>query len=261
MTTWVLLRGLAREAGHWDHFVSSLRAQTPAGDRIIALSLPGNGALHRQRSPAHVDAMVDALRDRLLPRGGAPYLVVALSLGAMVAMRWAERYPGELCGVVLVNSSFGGLSPFWRRLRPSCWAPLLSLMRPGLPVERREKRVLELTSNRRPVDPAIERHWTHLAEVHPTSRANVLRQLRAAASYRLPPQCPPVPMLLLASLRDRLVSPECSRDLARAWSLPLHLHSDTGHDIAIDDPRWLLEHVLVFREHGARRHETATDPP
>ncbi|RYY52271.1 MAG: alpha/beta hydrolase, partial [Comamonadaceae bacterium] len=57
MTTWVLLRGLTREAGHWGAFPDLLRAQLQSGTRVIALDLPGNGALHAQRSPARIEEL------------------------------------------------------------------------------------------------------------------------------------------------------------------------------------------------------------
>ncbi|MGE4240417.1 alpha/beta fold hydrolase [Ramlibacter sp.] len=247
MTTWVLLRGLAREAGHWSGTVRALRARVPEDDHVVAFSLPGNGELHHLESPCTVDGMVDSVLDRLdLRQCRPPFLPVALSLGGMVAMRWAERRPHQLSGCVLINASFAGLSPFWQRLRPASYLALAGLLRPGLRDDERERAVLALTSNK-PVDETTVRAWTALFEARPVTRANFLRQLRAAAAYRLPQQRPDVPMLLLASSNDRLVAPECSRALARAWSLPLHLHSQTGHDLPLDDADWLIEHLLVFR--------------
>ena len=67
--------------------------------------------------------MVQALRDDLSERSEqGPFVLVALSLGGMVALRWACLHPHEIAGCVLVNSSVRGLAPFWQRLRlASAW--------------------------------------------------------------------------------------------------------------------------------------------
>jgi pimeloyl-ACP methyl ester carboxylesterase len=244
MTTWVLLRGLAREAGHWGDFAQRLRARLPAGDGVVALDLPGNGELWRERSPVSVSDMVHAARTRI--GRPPPYVLVALSLGGMVALEWARRYPQDLAGCVLVNSSFADVSPFWHRLQPRAALTLLGLLRPGLSPRDRERRVLALTSNE-PVEPAVLQRWIRCAENHPVSRANFLRQLRAAARFRAGANAPAVPLLLVASAQDRLASVQCSRALARRWGLPLQLHPTAGHDLPLDDPDWLLRRLFALR--------------
>ena len=46
-----------------------------------------------------------------------PYVLVAMSLGAMAAMAWAAAHPDEVSGLVLINTSSRALSPWYRRLR------------------------------------------------------------------------------------------------------------------------------------------------
>ncbi|MBV9892439.1 MAG: alpha/beta hydrolase, partial [Rhizobacter sp.] len=100
----VLLRGLARDSRHWGSFPAKLAAALD--EEVAALDLPGNGELHTEKSPSSVDAMVEAYRDMLRARRTPPpYHVFALSLGAMVAIAWATRYPQECRCLVLVNTS------------------------------------------------------------------------------------------------------------------------------------------------------------
>ena len=106
--TWVLLRGLTREARHWGGFAQQLAAALPAAETapVVALDLPGNGAFHREASPRSVRGMTDFARAQLLARGlPPPYHLLAMSLGAMVAADWARQYPGEVLRLVLVNTS------------------------------------------------------------------------------------------------------------------------------------------------------------
>ena len=94
MKTWVLLRGLTRESGHWGNFPTLLQAQL--GDAcVIAMDLPGNGALHAQASPLRVPDMAECCRTALRAQGIAPpYHLLAMSLGGMVAVDWASRFGG-----------------------------------------------------------------------------------------------------------------------------------------------------------------------
>lgn len=245
MTTWVLLRGLAREARHWGAFPELLRSSLPPGDAVLALDLPGNGALWLERSSTSVADMVIAARNELaLARCRPPFVLVAVSLGGMVALQWAAG-SREVVGCVLINSSIGRLSRFWQRLRPRAYPALLSLLLPAQGALRRERRVLRLTSNL-PADLQHVQRWARYAESRPVARSNVLRQLVAAARFRWTGAPPPVPMLLLASKGDKLVSRECSSALAAHWRLPLREHPWAGHDLPLDDPEWVADAIVQW---------------
>jgi pimeloyl-ACP methyl ester carboxylesterase len=239
--TWVLLRGLTREAGHWGGFPEALTARLPG--RVATPDMPGNGALWRERSPLRIEAMVEAFRAQLQAQGlRGPFHVVAMSLGAMVALAWGTRWPQELAAGVLINTSARELSPWHRRLRPAAMAAL-----PALLLDRndtaREAAILRLTSRRVPQVPP---HWFALRRERPVSRLNAMRQLAAAAAFRLPASAPAVPWLLLASRGDALVDAGCSQALASRWSLPLALHPDAGHDLPLDDESWVVERIAQW---------------
>lgn len=246
MTTWVLLRGLAREAGHWGDLPTAWERRLPPGDALVAVDLPGNGSRWREPAPLSVAEMAKATHAELAggPHG-PPFVLVALSLGAMVALQWAATRPHEVRGCVLVNTSFRSFSPFWHRLRPRSWPKLLGLLAPGRGPISRERAVLALTSSL-PVAQRTASAWAGLARERPVSLANVLRQLLAAARFRAPQLPHGLPLLLLASQRDRLVSVCCSRAAARAWGAPLREHPWAGHDLALDDAQWLVDQVMEW---------------
>ena len=244
MTTWVLLRGLAREARHWGDVGDGLAARLGAGHQVLALDLPGNGSLCAQQSPASVAELAARCRAELgrqaLP---GPYVLVAMSLGAMVALEWAHAHPENLAGCVLLNTSLRGLSPFWRRLRPRSQLRLLRVLWPGQTLLQREALVLAMTSSQPARHAGLPARWAGFARQHPVRRGNVLRQLLAAARYRPPAECPRVPMLVLSSRGDALVSPACSQALARHWQLPHAVHPTAGHDLPLDAPSWVLAQI------------------
>lgn len=244
MTTWVLLRGLAREARHWGTFPELLRAHLPPGDRVVAIDLPGNGRRWREDTPASVAGMVRALRAELAERGPpGPYLVLALSLGGMVAVEWARQAPGELRACVLINSSMGSLSPWWQRLRPAGWMPLLRSLA-ATSHAARERAVFAMTSSAA-LDERVVAAWAEIASSQPVRLRNVLAQLLAAARYRAPASLA-IPVLVLCSRGDRLVSPRCSLAMAQAWRAPLREHPSAGHDLPLDDPAWIVRQVIAW---------------
>ena len=207
-----------------------------------ALDLPGSGVRHREPCPASVPAIAQACRAHAPP--GDPVVLVAMSLGAMVALEWCRAWPRSVAGCVLINTSAGGHSPFWDRLRPGNYLRVLRLLAlPGAPLAR-ERAILAMTSS------APARHawappaWAAIARQRPMERADAARQLLAAARYRAPPVPPEARMLLLASCGDRLVSPDCSARLARAWDRPIAWHPSAGHDLPLDDPEWVVETLV-----------------
>ena len=248
-TTWVLLRGLTRGAGHWGDFPARWQAAWP-GCRTLVPDWPGNGTRWAERSPATVAGLTEALRQDLRAQGVAlgsePVGVLALSLGAMVSCDWARRHPRELAAAVLVNTSLRGHSPFWQRLRPARYAGLLRRSMLPTAAEDWEQHLLTITAPlhaRRPGAAATQADWVRLRQSQPVSRANALRQLAAALRYRPPATPPSVPLLLLSGAGDRLVHPACSAALARAWGCPLRTHPEAGHDLPLDAPDWLIEQV------------------
>lgn len=241
--TWLLLRGLTREAAHWGDFIPALAQALPAA-RIATLDLPGNGQLHAQASPWSVPAMVRACREQAACQGLVPpFHVLALSLGAMVGVAWAHAAPREVAALVAINTSMRPFSPLPQRLRPANYPALLRLLlAPGKPLAA-EATVLRLTSNHPPQPDALLADWAAVRARRPVKGRNALRQLVAAARFRAPQAPPPCPVLLLASTRDHLVDMRCSQAMARAWQCPLHLHPTAGHDLPLDDPHWVARHV------------------
>lgn len=255
--TWVLLRGLTREQGHWGDFPAQLQVALPAGSRVLTPDLPGNGSLWQSRSPASVPAMVDALRQQLRSQGvQSPVHVLAMSLGAMVTVDWMHRHPDEVADAVLINTSLRPHSPPWRRLQPQHYPTILRLLLTRAPASEWERAILQMTTRHPAVDTQpLLTDWLRLREQHPVATANGLRQLWAATRYQAPPGKPMAPVLLLNGEGDRLVHPSCSSVLAAAWGAPLIKHPTAGHDLPLDAGPWVVQQVLHWL---AMRHPSAT---
>lgn len=242
--TWILLRGLTRESRHWGAFPALFGAALGADAPARAIDLPGNGALHGLRSPTRIEAMTAWCRGELQRQGVVPpYRLLAMSLGAMVAVDWACRHPHELACGVLINTSLRPFSPVHQRLRPASVPSLLRLLLTDPPPVKRERAVWRLTSRQAAPPDALLNDWETWREQCPVSRANALRQLLAAARFVAPLARPSPRLLVLASTHDALVDARCSRQLAQAWQVPLAEHPGAGHDLPLDDAAWVAGQV------------------
>lgn len=242
---WVLIRGLVRGVGHWSDFPERLKVAFPY-DNFEFLEIPGNGALYREKSPITIDQMVEALREKSeFLQQGEKIQILAISLGAMVATTWANRYPLEVENLVLMNSSSAKYSKFYERLKPGNYLTLARLLagsRSLYTVEQVEREILKMTSN------SSERRnfalpiWTEESTVHPIELQNFLRQL-LAANFHVFPTKAPVSTTFLACENDRFVDVSCSKNIANSWGCKIHIHPWAGHDLSLDDPDWVLNQL------------------
>lgn len=235
--TWVLLRGLAREKRHWGEFPT--RLGEALGVEVLCPDTPGNGELNEETSPLRIDATMERVRSEIGQR--TPINLFGLSMGGMIATEWARQHPDEVNALVLVNSSFGNISPPWQRLWPSAFLALVGSL--TQPTAQREARVFDLICQY--TEDRQERidEWSRYANENPLSRANFARQLAAAAGYRAPAAAPVAETLILNALGDRLVNPACSRAIAQHWGVELKSHPWAGHDLTHDAPNWVVQQI------------------
>lgn len=240
---WILLRGLARESGHWLDFPSVMAPQLGA---CFPLDLPGTGQLHKLQSPARMREITEFVRAQkaFLPQG--EYFAVGVSLGGMVLSDWVSRYPSELKGIVLINSSRGDLSPPYKRMIPQAGARLLRA-RLSASLYERELKILSVISQRQERHKEWAEQWAEIARQRPISAATISRQLFAATTLSLSRKVSDVPALVLSSLGDQLVDPSCSTRMAEAWDCEIQRHPWGGHELQLDDPEWVVEKIKAWR--------------
>lgn len=249
---WVLLRGLTREQRHWGDFPETLQARFP-DDEIVLYDSPGNGLRYKEKSKTTIIDMVDDVRSHLLYKSiRQPVHIIALSLGGMVAIEWINKYPDECASATLISTSLRGLNPFYQRLLPSAYPAVFYSLLLSKDARENETASLKLISNiisddKIKKEQTINR-WVVYAEQCPVSGINGLRQLLAAIRFRVPKRRPDIPMLVLSSSQDHLVSPECSVSLAKYWNLPIHTHDESGHDIPLDDGDWVCRKISQWLE-------------
>lgn len=234
-----LLRGLIREKGHWKPVIHELQLQFP-GAKITMIDIPGAGDHVKKSSPFTIGGMVEEMRQEYLAekKENERSVLVAISLGGMIAVEWIKRYPDDFQLLTLINTSLGSVSKTHERLLPKAFLHLLAV--PLLKGRAKEARILRLVSNHQQVFDSTLNHWEEIQRERPVSLGNTLRQLLAAALYGSGNFRPAIPVVILASVNDRMVSVNCSRELAKKWDATLKEHPTGGHDLSVDDPAWVV---------------------
>lgn len=209
---------------------------------MVTLDLPGVGTERHRPSPWSVPAIVEDLRARL-PRDGVPMGIYAQSLGGMIALEWVSRHPDDFAQVVVCNTSARDLSSLAHRLS---WFGRRTMVEAlvARTALAREQLTLKLVANS-VAGRAHAEEFAAVAVAEPVGYSVLLRQLVAAARHRAPPRVP-VPLLVLASESDRMVSPACSAAIAERYSAPLAIHPGGGHDLPLDDAEWVADQIVAF---------------
>ena len=229
----VLIRGLLREARHWEGFVRNLQHQFP-GVNISTPDIPGNGQLHQEVSPKTIEGITEALRQRI--NISQPLRLIGLSMGGMIAIDWMTRYPHEVKAAVLINTSVRPLSSFYLRLRWTIYSHIFKMVFHS--VLQRESDILSLTSNRYQYDNKLLESWQQWQLQSPVSAASARNQFLAAIKFSIKTK-PKQPVLIVTSLADRVVDYRCSQKLAQIWQTTCVYHDTAGHDLPLDEPEWL----------------------
>ena len=262
---WILLRGLGREAGHWHGFPEQLQLRLGLQQNaVVCLDLPGIGHQLQRRAPWSVAAMVDDVRGRWQELGGREpgrWGVLGISLGGMVALEWAARFPEDLTAAVVINSSDRRSGLWFERLRLQV-LPLMLRIALARRIERREEltfrlstQLLEGERRRELLEERIE-----IARERPVRAGVVARQLIAAAFWTAP-RALPQPLLVMLSEGDRMVSPQCSQRLAANLGASLVRHPAAGHEIPLDDPQWVCDRLAEWRPEEPRAAGGGGSPP
>lgn len=227
---WVLLRGWVREKRHWNGF-DQLMAEKLSGSKIICLDLPGIGENSNLTCPISVSQITDLLRAQL-PTKTSRRKILGISLGGMISIDWATRYPEDFDAAVIINSSASNLNSIQERINFSIFLQGIKILLRHCP-EKREEEILKLSSNKFQKPPYSAGSLPFKTSV---------RQLIAATRFKaLSPL--KIPSLFLLSEKDRLVNPVCGQALARVIDSVLVTHSSAGHDLSLDEPEWIVEQI------------------
>ena len=239
---WLLIRGLAREKRHWGEFPKRLENEFQ-GSQVLCLEIPGVGQKSHEKSLLSIEENVEHLREeflRLKKESNEPWSVMAISMGGMFAMKWAQMYPEDFAHAFVINSSSSGISPLWDRLTPHALKEFLKIAVSKSNYDR-EKMVFELTSSK-DIDESIVKKWASYADLNPVTIPNFLRQIYSASKFKIPSKLA-IPLTVFSGAEDKLASPRCSKKLSEHFNCRLHIDEKSGHDLPLDNPTWIIENI------------------
>jgi 3-oxoadipate enol-lactonase len=239
----VLLHGLLFDGGMWRGQIEPLSAL----GRVVVIDGPGAGKSEpppRFMLEEHADALFDAWGELGIDKA----IIVGLSWGGMVGMRFALQHPTRVSGLALLDSS-AETHPLAERVRYRAFLALYK--RAGFPLSLYQREVAPKMfgpRTRRTRPELVERSYHHtmgfnrdgLAKsslavmIH---RKNILEKISAIR----------VPTLVIVGRDDEATPLEKSENIAR--SIPgaeLVVLDDVGHMSAIEDPEAVNAHVVPF---------------
>jgi pimeloyl-[acyl-carrier protein] methyl ester esterase len=247
IVNWVLLRGLLRESRHWgdfpDYFANSLKLKR---ENVFTLNLPGFGPEDSTDSPLTIREIAEDLRSQwilLKEKHEGPWGCLAMSLGAMATLEWAKLYPDDLQALVVINSSARDLSGPFKRFS-ILQLPRAFRISATSEAATREAEIYKLTSSGTATEEKA-REWAGFAPRREKFFKAGFRQLLAAGLFRSPERLE-TPLLVLTSKGDSFVDFRCSEALARKYKATLRVHLTAGHDICLDDPKWVISQLKAW---------------
>lgn len=248
---WLLLRGLTREKRHWGSFLPKFK-NAFGENNVFCLDHVGVGSEAGRAPVKSISRMTDDLRSRWLElkkdhsTEKDSWGIVSLSMGSMVSLDWCARFAEDFAFQVVMNASSARDSAPWRRLLPhnlKIFAEMAKLQEDSL----RERRVLDMCTNLLSGEQkdSYAAEWSKFALPKQQLQRVAVSQLIAAATF-LRPSKMPVRSLALVSVADRLVDPSCTIAIAQALGLALEMHPSAGHELALDDPDWVIKTIQSF---------------
>ncbi len=209
--TLVMVRGLGRFALHWGAVLDELARDF----YLVLLDNRGTGRSEPARLPFAVADLADDVARVLDHAGIGRAHVLGMSLGGMIALRFALDHGGRLDRLVLLCTTAGG--------RRSVAPPIAPFVRMAAakykpPAERvRIEAALVLGEAASHSAAAID-DWARIAESYPMSARTLVYQALAAKLHDAGGELDRVgaPTLVMSCERDHLIPPENSRVLARA---------------------------------------------
>ncbi|MBT3647716.1 MAG: alpha/beta hydrolase [Flavobacteriales bacterium] len=240
-----LLRGLTRESGHWGQQFFQYVKEEFLNAKITTLDLPGAGVHFQEKAGLTVSKLMEFMKvhsQEEIEATRGQNIIMATSLGGMVATEWISKYPEDFQALIMIRASFKGICSFSERVNPKIRMELLSVPF-TLKMVKKEERLLRINSNDTTGFGDNLKEWKEIQVLRPMSTANLIRQTIAGLRYAPPTHFPEIPTLVVGSFSDRLVQPGCIVKVRDHFGGDIVWNDVSGHGIPIDQPEWLVDNV------------------
>ncbi|CAG8999446.1 MAG: hypothetical protein CENE_01420 [Candidatus Celerinatantimonas neptuna] len=223
-----LIRGGLGERYYWDYFKQIVEKRL--NRQVLFLDI---AVFFPFEKNIDVVEMVDHFRQQLFEHTHQYHChLLGLSFAAAIVLRWQDLFSDEVISASLINPVLLDRQYRWH---VKSLLYLLKVVWMSVCPGNTRQRWFNMHSA-----------WPSLHDQLPESRelSDSFSQLISLFKilFKEPSILKPhVPIQLLVSRHDRLANHQVSYSLAESWKLPLFPHLSAGHDIALDDPRWVCE--------------------
>jgi pimeloyl-ACP methyl ester carboxylesterase len=246
----ILVHGLGGSSLNWTELAPLLAARR----RVLAPDLPGHGRSAPLPAAPTLNPYADAVAALAEREGMLPAPVVGHSMGGVVALRLAIRWPDAVTAVVL--ASVAGISTAGRRAEIAFG--IVTAMRParvaaafrGAIARSRLLRTATFGYWEASDPAALSPRAVHGLLTGPSTHADV-----DSAGWALIRDDPRTdlarvrcPCLVLWGARDRLIPVEDGIEYARRLRAPLRLVPDCGHLVIVERPDASRDAIESFLE-------------
>lgn len=229
----VMIRGLARSARFWLDFTSRMARSF----RVVIFDNRGVGRSDKPLRPFSTRTMADDVEAVMNAVGLERAHIFGMSLGGMIAMRFALRHPERVDRLVLGCTTMGGRAA--KKISVRTVATLLSAGRFSFADALEYTAPIVVTpkflAERDDVIPA----WRAIATSEPVPLHSNLLQLIAGAEHDVHREVKDIRArtLVMTGDADRLISAENSRRLAKEIpGAELVILPGAGHDFTTEQP-------------------------
>lgn len=240
----LLLRGLMREARHWGDFTSKLENKAEM-NKVLCLDLPGVGTEQGRFFSPSIKQVVLDIRSRfqthLQNNKTQDWIILGISLGGMIALKWVELFPNDFKKIILMNISAQNTGSILGRLKPESMLRVLKIFKENDPTKR-ELEILKMVSNLKALDKSTQDLWIQIARSNTFDRWTAMQQMIVASQFKAPQKIS-IPSLVLTSRGDRMVDYRHSLKIAEMYGSRLDVHANAGHELALDDSSWCVERI------------------
>lgn len=242
-----IMRGLIRGNANSVNFIKAFNQQLSNDAILHGLEVHGNGKYYQLPSATSIDEMVEQVRADYLnaiQNETAKRYLIAISMGGMIATRWLEKYPNDFEKVALVNTSFSNACHWWERLRiQNVW----NYIKIALPTsaQSKEEAIFDMIIANQDQNKHLISEWTKIREAQPIGLMNTIRQIWSASTFSPSSHKPKTQahIDIIVGLKDELVDPKCSLNIAKMWNITPIQHPLAGHDLTNDDSQWTINYI------------------
>ncbi len=236
----VLLHGFPFDLRIWNAQLDSLSNRF----RVIAPDFPGFGRSPVAR-PFSIVSLADEIRQLLIQIDALPCVLGGLSMGGYVALAFESQYPGDLLGLMLIDTRAEADSPEGRQNRNKMIELVRASGSRAIADQMLPKLLADTADQRRP---GIVANLRQIMEACPAQTIqDALTAMRDRDDYRPRLQSIRVPTLLVAGEEDGLTPPSLAKETAsRIPCSHVAIIPESGHMTPMEQPALLSEAIGRF---------------